>query len=256
MATKKPAKKGDVKSQTSKVAEPELIVKTDDNKSVEPEVKEENILDGTPFKSVDELKQSWLSSRDEGTKTGEALNQIKERAKTDPELNSKLADVFGIPKLEPPQKEESKEEPSTSEDPWIEKKKAEEVKKEQLEVDSFVQEHKETFFTDGGTFNQEEWRKVSSLYPVVLQTAEMNNEILSTKEALDRALYFSKNPNPNKEIEVNPQEREAEHATQSTGATGSKPPKEVKLTADQQWVVSKFPSLTKEGYIEELEKQK
>ena len=252
MATKKPAKKEDVKDQTSKKVEPELIVKTDDNKSEELEVKQENILEGTPFKSVDELKQSWLSSRDEGTKTGEALNQIKERAKTDPELNSKLADVFGIPKLEPPQIEE-KEEPSASEDPWIEKKKAEEAKKEQLEVESFVQEHKETFFTDGGTFNQEEWRKVSSLYPVVVQTAEMNNEILSTKEALDRALYFSKNPNPNKEIEVNPQEREAEHATQSTGATGSKPLKEVKLTAEQQWVADKF-GLTAEEYLEGQQK--
>jgi len=246
MAKKKPAKEEEAKDQTSKKVEPETVKETDDSKSEEPQVNEEELLKGTPFKSLEELKKGYISSRDEGSKVGEALNQVKERASTDPDLNAKLADVFGIPKLEQPQ-EEIKEQPSEDKDEWVEKKKAEEAKKEQIETDQFVQEHKKLFFTDGGVFNQEEWRKVANLYPVVVQSAEQNNEIISTKEALNRALYFSQKPK--KETKVNPQEREAEYASQSTGATGSTPKREAKLTEDQKWVADKF-GMTPKEYLE------
>ena len=251
MKKKKPTKKEEVKDQTPKKVEPETVVETDDSKSEEEEVKEDDLLKGTPFKSVEELKKSWQASQEEGQKVGTALNQIKERASTDPDLNAKLADVFGIPRLEQPQ-EEIKEEPSEDKDEWVEKKKAEEAKREQIETDAFVQEHKKTFFTDGGVFNQEEWKKVANLYPIVVQSAELNNEMLSTKEALDRALYFSQNPK--KETKVNPQEREAEYASQSTGATGSTPKREVKLTEDQKWVADKF-GMTHKDYLEGIKKE-
>ena len=256
MAKKKVSKdkeliKEEVKEQPKVEETPEVPEETAEDKSEETSV--EDLLKGTPYKSLEDLRKGWENTSKEGQLMAQSWKTVREKIAEDPELKSKLGQEFGLTVEQEPINETNEiEESSVQQDPWVEEQKQKEEAQKQADVDSFVNKYSSEYLTSDGAINPESWRRITSKYPLVIEDARQNGEFLSTSEALERARKIDKTLREKEEDMT--ADRQADNAVQSTGATGKTVKPAIQLTPEQKDICKRL-GMSEADYIEGINLQ-